>query len=170
LTSPPVPLFALSAGETGCGGLVADAMITCPKTHDVSAGLEDIRAFFEDDHVHMALVVAPDGRLVTTIERPDLPAGSQAPVPATQLGTLVGRTARPAQALDAAAGLLLRERRRRLAVVDDSGCLLGLLCLKKDRTGFCSDENVRERAEGGPRESAVGNGAATRAPAYRSRS
>jgi hypothetical protein len=145
-------------------------MITGPKTHGLRAGLEEIRAFFEDDHVHMALVVAPDGRLVTTIERPDLPPGSPASVPASQLGTLIDRTAGPAQALGAATALLLRERRRRLAVVDDSGRLLGLLCLKKDRTGFCSDENVRERAEGEPRVSGADYAAATHAPAYSSRS
>ena len=41
---------------------------------------------------------------------------------------------------------LLRERRRRLAVVGEGGRLLGLLCLKKDGTGYCSDEGIWERA------------------------
>jgi hypothetical protein len=45
-------------------------------------------------------------------------------------GSLGGRTAGPADPLGAAAATLLREGRRRLAVVDDSGRLLGLLCLK----------------------------------------
>ena len=49
-------------------------MVTCPKTHSPRSGLEKIRAFFEDDHVHVALIVATDGRLVTTIERSDLAA------------------------------------------------------------------------------------------------
>jgi hypothetical protein len=121
-------------------------MITCQKTHGPDSVLGDIRAFFEDDHVHMALVVATDGRLVTTIERPDLPAGSPARTPAADLGTLAGRTARPQAALDAATAVLLRERRRRLAVVDDRGRLLGLLCLKQDGTGYCSADGIRERA------------------------
>ena len=35
---------------------------------------------------------------------------------------------------------------RRLAVVDDDGDLLGLLCLKRTLDGFCSDADVRARA------------------------
>ena len=34
---------------------------------------------------------------------------------------------------------------RRRAVVDDSGRLLGLLCLKQRLTGFCSDDDVAAR-------------------------
>jgi hypothetical protein len=71
---------------TVAGRHVADAMVTCATTHGPGSGLETIRAFFEDQHVHMALIVAPDGRLVTTIERPDLPAAtsSSAPLPGGQ--------------------------------------------------------------------------------------
>ena len=36
--------------------------------------------------------------------------------------------------------------RRRLAVVDRSGHLLGLLCLKRSGRGFCSDAGVAARA------------------------
>jgi CBS-domain-containing membrane protein len=120
-------------------------MVTCPKTFGPESGLGKIRAFFEDDHLHMALIVASDGRLVTTIERPDLAAATSSSVPVAKLGTLIGRTTGPADPLAAATATLLREARRRLAVVDDSGRLLGLLCLKKDGTGYCSDESIRER-------------------------
>src|SRR5256885_13787953 len=51
-----------------------DHLRNCPTTHGPESGLETVRAFFEDPHHHMALIVAPDGRLVTTIERPDLAA------------------------------------------------------------------------------------------------
>lgn len=122
-------------------------MVTCPKMHGPGSGLETIRAFFEDDHVHMALIVAADGRLVTTIERPDLAAAASGSAPVAKLGTLCGRTVAAADPLDAAAAMLLREGRRRLAVVDDSGRLLGLLCLKRDGSGYCSDEGIRERAQ-----------------------
>jgi hypothetical protein len=142
---PAAPTFTPVAGDTGSGQFVADAMITCPKTHGVDAGVDEIRAFFADDHVHMALIVAPDRLLVTTIERPDLLAVSPASSRAAELGTLTARTADPAQALDAVTGMLLRERRRRLAVIDGTGRLLGLLCLKKDGTGYCSDDNIRQR-------------------------
>ena len=130
---------------TAAQGRVADAMVTCPKTFGPESALGKLRAFFEDDHLHMALIVAPDGRLVTTIERPDLAAATSSSAPVTKLGTLIGRTAGPADPLAAATATLLREARRRLAVVDDSGRLLGLLCLKKDGTGYCSDEGIRER-------------------------
>jgi len=62
-------------------------------------------------------------------------------------GPLGGRTAGPADPLGAAAATLLQEGRRRLAVVDDSSRLLGLLCLKRDGTGCCSDEGIRGRAQ-----------------------
>jgi hypothetical protein len=41
---------------------------------------------------------------------------------------------------------LLLEKRRRLAVVDHTGRLLGLLCLKHDGRGYCTDEGIRARA------------------------
>lgn len=132
---------------TVAGRRVADAMVTCATTHGPGSGLETIRAFFEDQHVHMALIVAAGGRLVTTIERPDLPAATSSSALAVRLGKLVGRTTRPADPLGVVTATLLREGRRRLAVVDDSGRLLGLLCLKRDGTGYCSDEGIRERAQ-----------------------
>jgi CBS-domain-containing membrane protein len=127
--------------------MVADAMVTCPKTHGLDTVVDEIRAFFVDDHVHMALIVASDRRLVTTIERPDLPASSSGSSWAVELGALPGRTVAPSAALDAVTAALLRDQRRRLAVVDDRGRLIGLLCLKKSGTGYCSDGDVRERAE-----------------------
>jgi hypothetical protein len=86
-------------------------------------------------------------RLVTAIERPELAAATSTSASVAKLGTLRGRTAGPADPIGAATAALLREGRRRLAVVDDSGRLLGLLCLKKDGTGDCSDEGIRERAQ-----------------------
>jgi hypothetical protein len=127
---------------------VADVMVTCPKTHALDSGLDDIVALFEDDHVHMALIVGADGRLVTTIERSDLVPRPSSSTPVAALGTLFGRTVGPADGVAPATAVLLRDRRRRLAVVDHSGSgrLLGLLCLKRDGTGFCSDEGIRARA------------------------
>jgi hypothetical protein len=142
------PAEGFLAGGIGSGQFVADAMITCPKTHGLDAGIDEVLAFFADEHVHMALIVTPDRRLVTTIERPDLAASSVARTPAAELGTLTGRTADPAQALDGVTALLRRERRRRLAVIDGRGRLLGLLCLKRDGTGYCSDDTIRQRQIG----------------------
>jgi hypothetical protein len=94
----------------------------------------------------MALIVTPDGRLLTTIERADLAAATSNSAPVVKLGTLIGRTTGPAEPLDAATAALSRAGRCRLAVVDDSGRLLGLLCLNKDGTGYCSDASIRERS------------------------
>lgn len=132
--------------NASAGQRVADVMARFPKTHDPSSTLDEIRAFFDNDHVHMALIVTADRQLVTTIERPDLATARADASLAAGLGTLSGRTAGPADRLGTWTEVLLRERRRRLAVVDDSGRLLGLLCLKKDGTGLCSDEGIRARA------------------------
>lgn len=142
----PAPSAAYARHAHGHGDHVADVMVRFPKTHGPGSRLAEIRAFFQDDHVHMALIVDPDGRLVTTIERSDLASARPDSTPAREFGTLAGRTVAPADQLDATTAALRRERRRRLAVVDEGGRLLGLLCLKKDGTGYCSDEGIRERA------------------------
>jgi hypothetical protein len=148
------------------GRCVADAMVTCPETHGPESGLEKVQAFFEDDHHHMALIVAPDGRLVTIIERPDLAAPMSNSAPIARFGTLIGRTAGPADPLAATTAALLRKGRRRLAVVDDSGRLLGLLCLKRDGAGYCSDEGIRKRARARRSKSAwQAPGAGSQSPA-----
>ncbi|HEY2549072.1 MAG TPA: hypothetical protein VGI64_00690 [Streptosporangiaceae bacterium] len=128
------------------GTRVADAMVTCPKTHGPDCDPAAIRDFFTDEHLHMALIVARDGRLLTTIERPDLAGAAPGWSHVAKLGTLTGRTTAPAEPLATATNRLLAEGRRRLAVIDSSGRLLGLLCLKNDGTGFCSDAGIRERA------------------------
>jgi len=125
--------------------LVADAMVRTPTTHGPGSGVDEVRAFFEDDRVHMALIVAADGRLLMTIERPDLAVAAAGSMPLERLGTLAGRTVLPSDTLAAATATLLRQGRRRMAVVDRSGRLVGLLCLKRDRTGYCSDEGIAER-------------------------
>jgi hypothetical protein len=119
-------------------------MVTVPKLHGMDTPLEDIRSLFEDDQVHMALIVA-EGRLITTIERSDLVESFPGSTPASQVGTLVGRTVGPDRPLDEVTAALKRSGRRRLVVADGSGGLLGLLCLKRDGSGYCSDDGVRQR-------------------------
>lgn len=125
---------------------VERAMVTIPKTHGPETSLRDIRSLFEDEHVHMVLIVGPDRRLITTIERGDLERGRPDSTPVAQLGSLVGRTIGPNCPIEDATSKLKAEKRRRLAVVDDAGRLLGLLCLKRDGTGYCSDDGIRQRA------------------------
>lgn len=123
---------------------VADAMLREPTVHDAAVSVEDLRRLFRDDHVLLALLVEAD-RLVTTVERRDL--ARTAGLPARSLGALRGRTIRPDAPLEEALEAMRRGARRRLAVVDAGGALQGLLCLKANGEGFCSDDGVRERQQ-----------------------
>lgn len=126
--------------------LVGDATVRHPKTFDTRSTLSEVVTLFTDDHVHMALVVDDDRRLITTVERSDLPHHASPSTPLTSLGMLRGRTVLPESSLTEATAALHRTGRRRLAVVDDRGRLVGLLCLKKSRADYCSDEGIAARA------------------------
>lgn len=122
---------------------VAAAMLHTPKTCGPATTVGQARAAFADDHVH-ALLVVDDGRLLAVVERADLP-GRPAAAPVWHVGGLTGRTVGPDADLFAVRNRLRASGRRRLAVVDGQGRLLGLLCLKRSGVGFCSDAGVRAR-------------------------
>jgi CBS-domain-containing membrane protein len=131
---------------TFSGLTVADAAITVPKTHPVAASVADINSFFADDHVHAALTVDQQRKLLSIVERADLQhVPSTSADRAAEYGQLYGRTTAPTAELSATYDLLLRTARRRLAVIDHEGRLLGLLCLKRTLNGFCSDRDVAHR-------------------------
>ncbi|WP_344419642.1 CBS domain-containing protein [Pseudonocardia ailaonensis] len=121
-------------------------MVTVPKRLGPDACLSHVRAEFDNDHVHLVLVVDRAGRLVTAIERADLGPGLDAASPASGYGRLEGRTVTSTTPL-LAITRLLGSTGRRLAVVDDRGHLVGLVCLKRSRRGFCDDDGVRARAQ-----------------------
>lgn len=123
---------------------VADAMVTIPKTVSADVTVEEARTAFEDDHVHLLLLV-DDGRLEGTLTRDDL-RGQPADAPARTAATTEDRTVRPDAPLGPVHASMVEEGTRRLAVVDAGERLLGLLCLKSDHTGFCDDDGVRARA------------------------
>jgi hypothetical protein len=127
-----------------CTETVADVMVHHPKLcpEDSTAGA--IRQFFADDHVHAILIVSGT-RLLTVIDRADLTSQTADSAPATRLGCLTGRTIAPEAPAEAGLRQMIAASRRRLAVIGPDGTLLGLLCLKRSGTGFCSDENVRQR-------------------------
>jgi hypothetical protein len=127
------------------GRTVADGMLTAPVRHPVSATVRELRRFFRDDHVQAALIVSPDGYLQAVVERDDI-AGCRAAETAAPLGRLAGRTVRPEAGLAATRRAMISAGRRRAAVTSADGRLLGLLCLKASRSGFCSAEDVRARA------------------------
>lgn len=120
--------------------------IRVPSVVSSTASLRDLRRQLASDHVHLALVVDDDGVLracVTDDDLRDLDRDDDAGV--VGVGTLEGRvvaaTARRAEVESEMARLGVR----RLAVVDDEGRLVGLVCRKRSGTGFCTDEGVASR-------------------------
>jgi CBS domain-containing protein len=124
---------------------VEDVMVTAPTTMRPTATVADARAFFADDHVHMALI-ARRGRLLGTLVRADLAELGDDAMPALSRSRLAGRAVAPHEQAEDVRVRLIRHGQRRLAVVDDAGVLAGLVCLKRKLTGFCSDADVSERA------------------------
>ena len=124
---------------------VADAMLHAPKLSEPGSTVGDLRRLFLDDHVHAALVVA-DGRLVCVVYRVDLDPVLPDSQPAARVGDLGDRVVRGDDPLDVVKLQMISDGRRRLAVVDEAGRLMGLLCLKRSLSGFCSDDDVCSRA------------------------
>jgi len=122
----------------------ADAMIHFPKICGPATTVGQVRDLFRDDHLH-AVLVADAGELVSIVERPDISAAPP-DAPARWCGRLRERTTGPGADLEATRRAMIARQRRRLAVIDDHGMLLGLLCLNRTGLGFCSDAGVRARA------------------------
>jgi CBS domain-containing protein len=126
---------------------VYDVVVRLPKTMSPQTTVAQARqALDEDDHIHM-LLLTEQGRLRGTLVRADLPPDVEGSSCAGDYAVLRGRTIDPGASAEVARRLLSARGERRRAVVDEQGQLLGLLCLKRNRTGFCSDEDVRSRAE-----------------------
>jgi CBS-domain-containing membrane protein len=137
---------------------IADAMIRRPKCSDRATTVGQLRQLFADDHVHATLIVH-EARLIAVVHRDDLSAKSGESAdraPAYPLGRLSGRIVRADEDLEVVRHRMIASGRRRLAVVDEAGTLLGLLCLKRSGTGFCTDEDVENRATERAAESGTG--------------
>lgn len=120
-------------------------MLTFPVRHPLCATVGEIRDFLRDGHVHAALIVSPAGYLVAVVERDDVARGQGLDAVAAPLGRLAGRTVPADASLAEVRQAMNATGRRRAAVVSADGRLLGLLCLKASRAGFCSDRDVRTR-------------------------
>jgi CBS domain-containing protein len=123
-------------------------MVRRPAVHRPTATVAELRAFFDDDHVHMALIV-DNGILVGVIERDDLTTATTDKSTAREIAKLDGLTIRPDAALAEARARMTRDGRRRVAVMTEESALVGLLCLKASGRGFCSDEDVAARRQHG---------------------
>jgi CBS domain-containing protein len=125
---------------------VADAMIPAPKTSGPEATVRDMKALFENDKVHAVLIVDGDV-LLAVVERSDLDQSTSDGTSALSVGRLSGRVVAGDHSLRAAHRWMTGSGRRRLAVVDQDGRLVGLLCLKRDGRGFCSSADLQSRAD-----------------------
>jgi CBS-domain-containing membrane protein len=133
----------------------ADVMVTIPKTVSPGVTVRQVRAEFDNDHVHM-LLLTKDGKLEGTIVRSDIPHEALPSMPAFPLSRLRGRVVTPATPVSTLLRRLGHLGLRRLAVVDAGGLLLGLVCLKQSGTGFCSDDGIlARRQEAEPSQPAV---------------
>ena len=131
-----------TAGETETA--VSEVMLRHPKTLPTHASIAEARAALSNDHVHMVLLTEGT-TLGGTLTRTDLPpAGSEGP--ALFWSTLTGRTVPPDAPTRVVQDLLIDRGLRRVAVVNADGSLLGLVCLKRRRTGFCSEADVASRS------------------------
>lgn len=133
-----------TAREQVGSGTVAAAVLRGPKVSPASMTAREAGVAFADDHVH-ALLVVEHGVLLAVVERADL-VGVPGTTPAALAGRLAGRTVGPGADLAATWADMAARGRRRLAVVDRGGVLVGLLCLKRAGHGFCSDADVAARA------------------------
>jgi CBS domain-containing protein len=124
---------------------VSDVMITAPKTLPLDASIQQARDAFLDDHVHLLLITRGD-LLHGTLTRADLDTALPAAALALGPATLDDRTTHPEEPIAPVHRRMVDLGQRRLAVVDSANSLLGLLCLKRDLTGFCSDSGVNARA------------------------
>lgn len=128
------------------GSVVGDVMIRHPKLCGTTTTVEQACAYLLNDHVH-ALLVAHDNLLVAVVEREDL-IGAAAGDPVWPLGRLGGRVVGVGADLACVMREMDERGRRRLAVVDNDGRLVGLLCRKRSKRGFCSDDGIAARAAG----------------------
>lgn len=126
--------------------LVRDVMITAPKTLPALSSVHEARVALADPHVHMVLLTHGK-KLQGTLIRTDLPENACGDGPALPWSTVSGRTVAPHAPAARMRAVLVSSGLRRLAVVDTDRTLLGLLCLKRSRTGFCSDADVTSRAQ-----------------------
>ncbi|MBO0841309.1 MAG: hypothetical protein J2O49_10880 [Sciscionella sp.] len=120
---------------------VADAMLRHPTVHPADLTIGNARAAFDASPKTHLLLLLRAGVLVSTVVRADVDGAADSTL-AAEVGTLDGRTITPDTPLTPTHALMRRRGMRRLAVVDESMRLLGLLCLKQSLAGFCTDDGV----------------------------
>lgn len=133
-------------GNSLAGKQVRDIMINYPKWVDSTITIGHAEKLFTDEHVHMLLLVE-DRQLVGTLVRTDLhhePLSRE--LPARPFSVINARWVHPDHDATDLLTWMSSKKIRRLAVVDETLNLEGLVCLKRTGRGFCSDANVQARA------------------------
>lgn len=127
----------------GAAGSVRDATLTVASTHGPDTTVAQARNALSNPKVHM-LLITEAGQLIGTVIESDIRAAAPGER-VLPLARLAERTVAPDARLADVHAAMVREGVRRLAVVDRRGRLLGLLCLKRNLAGFCSDDGVAAR-------------------------
>jgi CBS domain-containing protein len=123
--------------EVGDEARVRDVMVHSPKTLPADCDVADVRRFFANPHHATALLV--DGTdFAGAIERVDMSADTRDDAPARELAARDVETIQPDAPVSAAVARLDERSSHRLVVLDPDGrTLRGLVCLTRDRDGFC---------------------------------
>jgi CBS domain-containing protein len=123
--------------DAAAGLRVRDAMVSAPKTMPADGSLADLRAMFANSHMVTAVLV--DGsEFVGVVHRDELDGDASGAQPARGLARRDVATIEPDAPLTEALTDLDERASRRLVVLDPDGrTLRGLLCMTKDRNGFC---------------------------------
>jgi predicted transcriptional regulator len=116
---------------------VGDAMVASPKAMAADGTVADLRAMFANAHVRTALLV--DGtEFAGVVHRDDVPEEAPDDQRAGELARRDVPTIEPDAPLSEAMRVLDADGSTRLVVLDPDGrTLRGLLCLTRDRSGFC---------------------------------
>jgi CBS domain-containing protein len=121
-----------------------DISIRTPCVLPADCSVADVRTHLVRDHVHLALLVDPAGRLVGTLTRDDID-GVDGARPAAGHGRLEDRVVPPEMTESEVRERLARLGVRRAAVVDEDGRLVGLVCAKRSGNGYCTDDGIAQR-------------------------
>jgi CBS domain-containing protein len=121
------------------GLLVRDVMVSRPKTLPASATVGDLRQLFTNPHVAAALLVDGDA-FAGAVDRHRVSSDLADTAPARDVATSGDVIAPDAPMSEAVARLEARATDR--LVVLEGPNLVGLVCLTKDRDGFCQGSST----------------------------
>ena len=123
--------------EAGDETRVRDVMVHSPKTLPADSSVADLRRFFANPSHMTALLV--DGALFAgAVDRVAIEADAPDDLPARELADPAVDTIGPDAPVSAAVARLDERSSHRLVVLDPDGrTLRGLVCLTRDRDGFC---------------------------------